>query len=77
MLTPSVLMQYFVLSVEAEADNARTEALKISHILCEPSIIIVIVFADVYVFLHTTKTPVLPYNRLCFQVQVVGVLNQF
>ena len=36
-----------------------------------------IVFADVFVFLHTTKTTVLPYNRLCFQVQVVRALNQF
>ena len=34
-----------------------------------------IVFADVFVFLHTAKTTVLSYNRLCFQVQVV--LNQF
>ena len=36
-----------------------------------------IVFADAPVFLHTTKTTVLPYNRLCLQVQVVGALNQF
>ena len=36
-----------------------------------------IVFADVFVFLHTTKTTVLSYNRLCFQVQVVRALNQF
>ena len=36
-----------------------------------------IVFADIFVFLHTTKTTVLPYNRLCFQVQVLGALNQF
>ena len=36
-----------------------------------------IVFADVFVFLRTTKTTVLPYNRLCFQVQVLGALNQF
>ena len=36
-----------------------------------------IVFADIFVFLHTKKTTVLPYNRLCFQVQVLGALNQF
>ena len=36
-----------------------------------------IVFADVFVFLDTTKTTVLSYNRLCFQVQVVRALNQF
>ena len=36
-----------------------------------------IVFADIFVFLHTTKTTVLPYNCLCFQVQVLGALNQF
>ena len=36
-----------------------------------------IVFADVFVFLHTTKTTVLSYNRLCFQVQVVRALKQF
>ena len=36
-----------------------------------------IVFADVFVFLHTTKTAVLSYNSLCFQVQVVRALNQF
>ena len=32
-----------------------------------------IVFADMFVFLHTKKTTVLPY--LCFQVQVLGALN--
>ena len=36
-----------------------------------------IVFADVFGFLHTTKTAVLSYNRLRFQVQVVRALNQF
>ena len=36
-----------------------------------------IVFADMFVFLHTNKTTVLPYNRLCFQVQVLGALNLF
>ena len=36
-----------------------------------------IVFADMFVFLHTKKTTVLPYNRLCFQVQVLGALNLF
>ena len=39
-----------------------------------------IVFADIFVFLlilRTEKTTVLPYNRLCFQVQVLGALNQF
>ena len=36
-----------------------------------------IVFADMFVFLHTKKTTVLPYNRFCFQVQVLGALNQF
>ena len=36
-----------------------------------------IVFADIFVFLRTKKTTVLPYNRLCFQVQVLGTLNQF
>ena len=36
-----------------------------------------IVFADIFVILHTKKTTVLPYNRLCFQVQVLGALNQF
>ena len=35
-----------------------------------------IVFADIFVFLHTKKTTVLPYNRLCFKVQLVGALNQ-
>ena len=36
-----------------------------------------IVFADIFVFLCTKKTTVLPYNRFCFQVQVLGALNQF
>ena len=36
-----------------------------------------IVFADVFVFLHPTKTAVLSYNRLCFQVQVVRAINHF
>ena len=36
-----------------------------------------IVFADIFVFLHTKKTTVLSYNRLCFQVQILGALNQF
>ena len=36
-----------------------------------------IVFPDIFVSLHTKKTTVLPYNRLCFQVQVLGALNQF
>ena len=36
-----------------------------------------IVFADVFVFLHTAKTTVLPYNRLCFPVHVVCALNLF
>ena len=36
-----------------------------------------IVFADIFVFLHTKKTTVLPYNHLCFQVEVLGALNQF
>ena len=36
-----------------------------------------IVFADMFVFLHTKKTTVLPYNRLCFHVQVLGALNLF
>ena len=36
-----------------------------------------IVLADIFVFLHTKKTTVLPYNRLCFQVQVLGALNLF
>ena len=36
-----------------------------------------IVFADVLLFLHTTKATVLPYNRLCFQVQVKQFLGAF
>ena len=36
-----------------------------------------IVFADMFVSLHSKKTTVLPYNRLCFQVQVLGALNLF
>ena len=36
-----------------------------------------IVFADIFVFLHTKKMTVLPYNHLCFQVQVLEALNQF
>ena len=37
-----------------------------------------IVFADMFdLFLHTKKTTVLPYNRLRFQVQVLGALNLF
>ena len=36
-----------------------------------------IVFADIFVFLHTKKMTVLAYNRLCFQVQVLGDLDQF
>ena len=36
-----------------------------------------IVFADIFVFLHTKKMTVLPYSRLCFQVQALGALNQF
>ena len=36
-----------------------------------------IVFADIFVFLCTKKTTVFPYNRLCFEVQVLGALNQF
>ena len=36
-----------------------------------------IVFADIFLFLHTKKTTVFPYNRLCFQVQVLGALNLF
>ena len=36
-----------------------------------------IVFSDIFVCLHTKKTTVLSYNRLRFQVQVLGALNQF
>ena len=36
-----------------------------------------IVFAYMFVFLQTKKMTVLPYNRLCFPVQVLGALSQF
>ena len=36
-----------------------------------------IVFADIFEVSTHKKTTVLPYNRLCFQVQVLGALNQF